>query len=182
MATVPSWCTAAAKNLGPEASRVGMPGGHTRVSKSVDDGDVGTCWECCTQHVGKNEGKNLGKKHLELSERRRAFAPKKRRGKQAGRKTARKKHKTTRARSRLKELTFGTFNVRKAAVNGANGIGHIDTLLRPSASNDRDVIGLQETKRDGTSEIGASGYRIFFSGDSSVVKRRKGQYGVGLAI
>ena len=153
MATVPSWYTAAAKNLGPEASRVGMPGGHTRVSKSIDDGDVGTCWEFCTQRVGENEGKNLGKKHLEMSERRRAFAPKKRRGKQAGMKAARKKHKTTRARSRLDELMFGTFNVRKAAVNGvngANGIGHIDTLLRPSASNGRDIIGLQETKRDGT--------------------------------
>ena len=38
--------------------------------------------------------------------------------------------KATRARSRLEELTFGTFNVRTAAVNGVKGIGHIDTLLR----------------------------------------------------
>ena len=66
----------------------------------------------------KNEGKNLGRKHLELSERRRAFARKKRRGKRAERESARKKHKSTRARSRLEELTFGTFNVRTAAVNG----------------------------------------------------------------
>ena len=72
----------------------------------------------------KNEGKNLGRKHLELSERRREFARKKRRGKRAERKSARKKHKATRARSRLEELTFGTFNVRTAAVNGVNGIGH----------------------------------------------------------
>ena len=72
----------------------------------------------------KKEGKNLGRKHLEeLSERRRAFARKKRRGKLAERKSARKKRKATRARSRLEELTFGMFNVRTAAVNGVNGIG-----------------------------------------------------------
>ena len=56
-------------------------------------------------------------------------------------------------RSRLEELTFGTFNVRTVAVNGVNGIGHIDTLLRTCTAKGCDVIGLQETKRDGTSEI-----------------------------
>ena len=105
----------------------------------------------------KNEDKNLARKHLELSERRRASARKKRRGKRAERKSARKKHKAARARSRLEKLTFGTFNVRTAAVNGLNGIGHIDTLLRLCAVKGCDVIGLQETKRDGTSEIVASG-------------------------
>ena len=130
----------------------------------------------------KNEGKNPGRKHQELSERRRAFARKKLRGKRAERKSACKKHKAPRARSRLEELTFGTFNVRTAAVNGANGIGHIDTLLRPCAAKGCDVIGLQEAKKDGTSEIVASGYRVFFSGDCSGVKGRKEQHGVGLAI
>ena len=95
----------------------------------------------------KNEGKNLGRKHLELSERRRAFARKKRRGKRAERKSVRIKHEATRARSRLEELTFGTFNVRTAAVNGVNDVGHIDTLLdtllRPCAAKGCDVIGLQ---------------------------------------
>ena len=130
----------------------------------------------------KKEGTNLGRKHLEeLSERRRAFARKKRRGKRAERKSVRKKHKATRARSRLEELTFGTFNVRTVAVNGVNGIGHIDTLLRTCAAKDCDVIGMQETKRDGTSKFSASGYRIIcFSGDCSGVKGRKGQHGVGL--
>ena len=130
----------------------------------------------------KKEGKNLGRKHLELSERRRVFARKKRRGKRAERKPTRKKHKATRARSRLEELTFGTFNVRTAVVNSVNGIGHIDTLLRTCAAKGCDVIGLQETKRDGTFEISASGYRVFFCGDCSMVKGRKGQHGVGLAI
>ena len=79
--------------------------------------------------------------------------------------SARKKHKAAAARSRLEELTFGTFNVRTAAVNGVNGIGHIDTLLRTCAAKGCDVIGLQETNRDGTFEISASGYRVFFNGD-----------------
>ena len=47
------------------------------------------------------------------------------------RKAARMKHQAARARSRLEELTFGTFYVRTAAVRGVNGIGHIDSLLRP---------------------------------------------------
>ena len=105
----------------------------------------------------KNEGTNLGRKHLKLSERRKTFARKKRRGKRVEKKFTRKKHKAARARSRLGKLTFGTFNVRTAAVNGVNGIGHIDTLLRLCAARGCDIIGLQETKRDGTSEILASG-------------------------
>ena len=130
----------------------------------------------------KNEGKNLGRKYLELSKKRRVFARRKRRGKRAERKSARKKQKAARARSRLEELTFCTFNVRPAAVNGINGIVHIDTLLRTCATKGCDVIGLQEIKRDGTSEISASGYRVFFNGDCTMVKGRKGQHGAGLVI
>ena len=37
-------------------------------------------------------------------------------------------------------------------------------------------------KRDGTSEIVVSGYRVYFSCDFSGVKDRKGQHGVELAI
>ena len=92
------------------------------------------------------------------------------------------KHEAARAKSRLEELTFGTFNVRTAAVNGVNGIDHIDTLLTPCAAKGCGVIGLQETKRDGTSEIVAYGYRVVFSGDYSGVKGRKWQHEVGLAI
>ena len=91
----------------------------------------------------------------------RAFARKKRRGKRAEKKYARKKHKATRARSWQEELTFGSFNVRTVAVNGVDCIGHIDTLLRTCATEGCDVIGLQETKRDGTFEISACGYRVF---------------------
>ena len=97
----------------------------------------------------KNEGKNLGRKHLELSERQRAlFGREKRRGKRAERKSARKKHMAATAKSRLEDLTFGTFNVRTVAVNDVYGIGHIDTLLRRCAAKGCDVIGLQETKKE----------------------------------
>ena len=41
---------------------------------------------------------------------------------------------------------------------------------------------MQEAQRDGTSEFSASGYRVIFIGDCSMVKGRKGQHGVGLAI
>ena len=73
-------------------------------------------------------------------------------------------------------------NVRTAAVNGVDGIDHIDTLLRTCAAKGCAVIGLQETKRDGTFEFSASGYRVFFSGDCSMVKGRKGHHVVELAM
>ena len=107
-------------------------------------GVVGVLHPACR----KNQGKNLGR-HLDLSERRRTLARKKRRGKRAARKVAR-------VRSRLDELTFGTFEISTAATNGVNGIGHIDTQLRPCAARGCDVLGLEDTKRDGTSEIVAS--------------------------
>ena len=96
----------------------------------------------------------------------------KRGGKRAERKVTRTKHKVGRAKSWLDGLTFGALIVRTAAVNGANGISHIDTLLRPCVAQGYGVIGLQDTKRDGTSKIVASGYRIFLNGDSSGVKGR----------
>ena len=73
--------------------------------------------------------------------------------------------------------------MRRAAFKGVNGIGHIDVLLRICAAKGCDVVGLQETKRDGISEIVAAGYyRVYFSGDCSGVKGRKGQHGVGPAV
>ena len=70
------------------------------------------------------------------------------------------KHKAARARSRLDELTFGTFNVRTGAVIDANGVL---ATSAPCIEKGCDVIGLQETKRDGTSEIVTSGYRVFLA-------------------
>ena len=126
----------------------------------------------------KNEGKNLGRKHLELSERRRVFTPKKRQEKQAERMSAVKEDKAARARSRLEELTFGMFNVRTAAVNGVNGIGRIDTLLRTCAEKGWDVIGFDETKTDGTSDTSASGYRVFLVVTVAWLRSEKGSMGL----
>ena len=107
-----------------------------------------------------------------------SICSKKRRGKRAARKSVRKKHKFTRARSRLEELTFGTFNVRTAAINGVNGISHIDTLLRTCAAKGCDVIGLQETKRDGILEILASGYRVLSVMIIAWIRAGKGSMGL----
>ena len=63
-----------------------------------------------------------------------------------------------------------------------NGIGHIGPLLRPCAANGCDMIRLQETKWDGTSEIVSSRYYVYFSGNCGGVKDRKGQHRVGQAI
>ena len=93
------------------------------------------------------------------------------------------KHKAAMAMSRLEEVTFGTFNVRTAVANGVNYIGHIETRLRPCAAKGCAGIGLQETKRDGTSKITASGYYlVYFSVNCSEIKGRKGQHGVGLTV
>ena len=84
------------------------------------------------------------------------------------------KYQAAEAKRRMQEQTFGTFNVRTAAFKGVNGIGHIDVLLRICAAKSCDVIGLQETKRDGISEIVAAGYHVYFSGDCTVVRGKKG--------
>ena len=44
-----------AENVGPEARRGEVLGGHTRVSKSIYDGEVEAWWECRTQHVGRTK-------------------------------------------------------------------------------------------------------------------------------
>ena len=58
--------------------------GHTRASKSVDDGDIQGLGVVGVLHSTrpKNQDKNLGR-HLELSERLRVFARKKQRRKRA---------------------------------------------------------------------------------------------------
>ena len=52
-AAIVLWYTAAAENVEPEARRAGVLGGHTRVSKNIEDGEVEAWWECCTQHLGR---------------------------------------------------------------------------------------------------------------------------------
>ena len=92
------------------------------------------------------------------------------------------KYKAARVRPRLDELTFVTFKVRMEAFNGVKCIDHIDSLLSPCDASGYDAIGLQEAKRDKTSEIVPSRYRVYFSGDCNGVKRRRRRHEVGLAI
>ena len=49
--------TAAVENGEPEARPVRRLGGHTRVSKNGDDGEVEACRECCTHYVGKTKAR-----------------------------------------------------------------------------------------------------------------------------
>ena len=75
-----SWYTAAVENMGPEARRVEMLGGHTRVSKSVDDGEVEAS---AAPRTSEDRRQEMGRKHLdmELRGRWRAFAHKQRKKK-----------------------------------------------------------------------------------------------------
>ena len=70
-----------------------------------------------------------------------------------------------------------------AAFNGVKCIDHIDRQsLSPCDASGYDAIGLSETKRDETSGIVPSRYRVYFSGDCSGVVGRKGPHEVGLVI
>ena len=122
-----------------------MLGGRTRVSKIVDDGEVEACWvlhpRCRktksitwvenTWNSVKNGGHLLGKSDGGSGRRGKPPAGNTRPpGRGFGRTSSRSVHSTS----------------AQTAVNGANGIGHADILLRPCAANGCDVIGLQKAK------------------------------------
>ena len=124
----------------------------------------------------------VGRKHPELSKKRRVFARKKTRGEAGGEEV-----RPRETQGRQGEVSDEGAHVRYVQRSHSSGQRRQryrphDTLLRTCSAKGCDVIGLQETKRDGTSEISAFGYRVFFSGDCTMVKGRKGQHGVGLAI
>ena len=109
-------------------------------------------------------------------------ARKKRRRHRRNRRAARKLRVEAKARSRAGELVVGTFNVRTLAFNGKNGIGHSEVILKVCQELGCDVIGLQETRRDGQSTFTAAGYTVFRSGADGSKYERKGTYSVGLAV
>ena len=88
-------------------------------------------------------------------------------------KTTRTKHKAARARSRLNEVLFGTVDVRIAAVHSVNDIGLIVNLLRSCVVRGCGVIGLQEAKREGISEIVAYGILIKYPRHGRVKNREE---------
>ena len=75
---------------------------------------------------------------------------------------------------------MGTFNVRTLAFNGKNGIGHSEVILRVCQELGCDVIGPEETRRDGQSTFTAAGCTICCSGVDGTKNERKESHGVGL--
>ena len=141
-------------------------------------------WNLGTNRAGQ---KNTERKKPTAWEKRRVeekkyTARKKRRQGRRGRREARKLRSGARARFRAGELVVGTFNVRTLAFNGKNGIGHSEVIMKVCQELGCDVVGLQETRRDGHSTFTAAGYTIFCSGADGSKHERKGTHGVGLAV
>ena len=78
-------------------------------------------------------------------------------------------------------MTVATYNVRTLAVKGKNGYGHDERVLAKGRQLGCDFIGLQETRRSGSTTFGAAGYRVFCSRQEKTAPRQ-GLYGVGLAV
>ena len=109
-------------------------------------------------------------------------ARKKSRKHRRNRRAARKLRVETKARSRAEELVVGIFDVRTLAFNGKNGIGYSEVILKVWQELGCNVIGLQETRRDGQNTFTAAGYTVFCSGADGSEYKRKGIHGVGLAV
>ena len=58
------------------------------------------------------------------------------------------------------ELIVGTFNVDTLAFNGKNGLGHAEEILEVCRQKGCDIVGLQETRRDGPNGFIAAGYAV----------------------
>ena len=140
-------------------------------------------------NLGKNrdgQRRMERRKHTTVCEKRRTvqkkYAARKKRRHRRNRRAARELRVEAKARSRAGELVVGTFNVRTLAFNGKNGIGHSEVILKVCQELGCDVIGLQETRRDGQSTFTAAGYTVFRSGADGSKYERKGTYSVGLAV
>ena len=104
-----------------------------------------------------------------------------RRARPERRRIAKTSQNVARARSRTGELNVATWNVRSLSLTGRHGAGHPEVLLQKCKVLGCDLIGLQETRRPGRTELAAAGYRVFYSRvDGST--GRAGQHGVGLAV
>ena len=78
-------------------------------------------------------------------------------------------------------MAVATYTVRTLAVKGKNGYAHDKRVLAKSQQFGRDFIGLQETRRSGSTTFLAVGYRVLCSGQEKTADRQ-GLYGVGLAV
>ncbi|CAB1115349.1 unnamed protein product [Ectocarpus sp. CCAP 1310/34] len=86
-------------------------------------------------------------------------------------------------KAREGDLSFGGFNVRMLVYSGRNPVGHnVMTVMQICSATGCDVIGLQETQREGQCSIAHDGYVIIWSGDRAGTKDKRGIHGVGIAI
>lgn len=79
------------------------------------------------------------------------------------------------------ELVPHTFTSHTLAFKVRNGIGHREVFHQICQELGCDVIGLQETRRDGYT-FTAVGRTCFFSGPDTAKHDRKGIHGIGLAV
>ena len=122
----------------------------------------------------KNGGRNWRTEVFvqKIIKRKKVFAREKRRRGRTKRRAARRQASNDRDRARRRELVIATHNVRTMAVDGKHGVGRA-----------ADIIGLQETRRNGQSALLQAGYVVYCSGESGGDgEGKKGQGGVGLAV
>ena len=119
-------------------------------------------------NLGKNrdgQRRMERRKHTTVCEKRRTvqkkYAARKKRRHRRNRRAARELRVEAKARSRAGELVVGTFNVRTLTFNGKNGIGHSESILKVCQELGCDVVGFQETRRDGQSTFTAAGNNCF---------------------
>ena len=107
------------------------------------------------------------KRKLKARKKRRRFRP--------SRRAARRKVICDRERARKREITVATYDVRTMTIDAE--------VLGEYRQAGLDIIGLQETRRDGQSQLRQAGYVVYCSGTyGDKGGRKKGQGGVGLAI
>ena len=115
--------------------------------------------------------------------RKKLLARKKRRRGRTRRRAARRQASNDRDRARRRGLVIVTHNVRKMAVDGKHGVGRAAEVLDVYQEMGCDIIGLQETRRNGQSALLQAGHVVYSSGESGGKREgKKGQSGVGLAV
>ena len=131
---------------------------------------------------GKN-GDREREKLKKVTERRKILALKRRRRGRAEWCLMRQNEKRNRARALGREITVATPNVRTMAVDGTHGVGRALDVLSVYDRLGCDVIGLQETRRNGHSVFSQAGYLVYCSGECGAENGgKKEQGGVGLAV
>ena len=137
--------------------------GHSVGTQARQEG-----WEC-RRWLGRLHPVNGNQGTYRATKRRAAFVmerkkkqkkQKRRRGR-ASRRLAKKTAREARKRQKEALVAVATYNVRTLAVKGKNGYGHDERVLAKCQQLGCDFIGLQETRRPGSTTFRAAGYRVF---------------------